>query len=113
MIETLTGHQRYTWKLLVRRLVSLGDTPSAIARELFAFDGRGLTTTELASHLHRATNTINRNIPEALIRDRLIDCHKQGNAFTYTGRLMDYLRSQFPGKEKEMVAHVFVLLAAV
>jgi hypothetical protein len=113
VIETLTGHQRYTWKLLVRRLVYLGDTPSAIARELFACDGRGLTTTELASHLHRATNTINRNIPDALIRDKLIDCHKQGNAFMYTGRLMDYLRSLFPGKEKEMAAHVFVLLAAV
>jgi hypothetical protein len=72
-----------------------------------------LTTTELASHLHRSTNTINRNIPLALIRDKLIDCHKQGNAFMYTGRLMDYLRSLFPGKEKEMAAHVFVLLAAV
>jgi hypothetical protein len=113
VIETLTAQERYTWKLLVRRLISLGDTPTAIARELFACDGRGLTNAGLASRLHRATNTINRNIPVALIRDGLIDCRKEGNTFVYTGRLMDYLRSQFPGNEKEMATHVFVLLTAV
>lgn len=111
VIEMLNNHERYTWKWLVQRLVNLGDTPAAILRELFSYDGRGLTTTELAGHLHRATNTVNRNIPVALIRSNLIDCRKRGNAYIYTGKIMDYLRAEFPGKEKALLVHIFVLLA--
>jgi hypothetical protein len=111
VIEMLSNHERYTWKWLVQRLVNLGDTPAGISRELFSYDGRGLTTTELAGHLHRATNTVNRNIPVALIRSNLIDCQKRGNAYIYTGKIMDYLRAEFPGKEKALLAHIFVLLA--
>ncbi|MFL5664295.1 MAG: hypothetical protein ACJ8BW_23560 [Ktedonobacteraceae bacterium] len=111
VIETLSEHQRFLWRLLVRTLVQLDGTAAAIAKLLFMYDGREQTSSELAGHLHKATSTINQNIPTGLIRDSLVTCSRRGNAYLYSGRLMDYLRAEFPGKEKALLAHIFVLLS--